>query len=98
MSSRRDSNGQIIGALCICVDASRSRDATAPGGNGQRAGGEEAEVRLVIEHANAPIFGVDASGKVNEWNLKAVEITGYTKEEVRPEPPQAPAIGIHEAL
>ena len=33
--------------------------------------------------ANAPIFGIDADGLVNEWNRKAAEITGFAKEEVR---------------
>ena len=28
-----------------------------------------------IELADAPIFGVDAHGKVNEWNQKAAAIT-----------------------
>jgi PAS domain S-box-containing protein len=32
--------------------------------------------------ANAPIFGIDTGGLVNEWNEKAAQITGYTKQEV----------------
>ena len=36
----------------------------------------------VIETANAPIFGIDANGLVNEWNRKAVEITGFSRDEV----------------
>ena len=35
-----------------------------------------AEMKMLIETANAPIIGTDASGRVNEWNRKAVEITG----------------------
>ena len=31
--------------------------------------------------ANAPIFGIDVEGDVNEWNDKTAEITGFTKEE-----------------
>ncbi|MBH37837.1 hypothetical protein CL658_02270, partial [bacterium] len=37
----------------------------------------------LIDTANAPIFGIDKKGNVNEWNQKAEEITGYSKEEVR---------------
>ena len=37
----------------------------------------------MIETANAPIFGIDISGRVNEWNRKAAEITGFDKDEVR---------------
>ena len=41
-----------------------------------------ADLKMLIETANAPIFGIDGDGKVNEWNRKAREITGYPKEEV----------------
>ena len=40
------------------------------------------EHRLLIDCADVPIFGIDADGLVNEWNRKAVQITGFTKEEV----------------
>jgi len=40
------------------------------------------ELRQLIDTANALIFGVDANGLVNEWNQKAAEITGYSKDEV----------------
>ena len=35
---------------------------------------------LLIDYANAPIFGIDWMGKLNEWNRKATEITGFPKE------------------
>lgn len=41
------------------------------------------DLRILIETANAPIFGIDVDGKVNEWNQKAASITGFGKEEVR---------------
>ena len=40
------------------------------------------ELRQFIETANAPIFGIDADGKVNEWNITAAAITGFSKDEV----------------
>jgi PAS domain S-box-containing protein len=40
------------------------------------------ELQQLIDTANAPIFGVNANGMVNEWNQKAVKITGYSKNEV----------------
>ena len=40
------------------------------------------DLTLLIDTANAPIFGIDSGGLVTEWNRKAVAITGYTKEEV----------------
>jgi PAS domain S-box-containing protein len=36
----------------------------------------------LIDGANAPIFGIDMQGKINEWNLKAAKITGFNKKEV----------------
>lgn len=35
------------------------------------------ELRLLIETANAPIFGIDQNGLVNEWNQKTVSLPGY---------------------
>jgi len=40
------------------------------------------DLSRLIETANAPIFGVDSEGQVNEWNQAAERITGYRKEEV----------------
>ena len=40
------------------------------------------ELRSFIDTANAPIFGIDAEGNVNEWNNKAIEITGFTAEDI----------------
>ena len=40
------------------------------------------ELTQLIDTANAPIFGVDIKGKVNEWNQKIEQITGFTKTEV----------------
>ena len=37
---------------------------------------------MLIESANAPIFGIDTAGRVTEWNKKAAEITGYTAQEM----------------
>ena len=32
------------------------------------------DLTLLIDTANAPIFGIEASGKVNEWNKKACHL------------------------
>ncbi|MGK0308938.1 MAG: PAS domain S-box-containing protein, partial [Urechidicola sp.] len=37
---------------------------------------------LLIDTANAPIFGIDSKGLVNEWNQTSEKITGFTKDEV----------------
>jgi PAS domain S-box-containing protein len=40
------------------------------------------ELAQLIDSANAPIFGIDSQGNINEWNLQAAKITGYKKKEV----------------
>ncbi|WP_026843752.1 PAS domain-containing protein [Brumicola pallidula] len=40
------------------------------------------ELTIFIDTANAPIFGVDAEGNVNQWNQKSAEITGFQSDEV----------------
>jgi PAS domain-containing protein len=37
------------------------------------------EYQLLLETCNAPVFGVDMDGLVNEWNQCMVEITGISK-------------------
>ena len=39
------------------------------------------ELTQLIDTANAPIFGIDANLRVNEWNQSVAKITGYDKEE-----------------
>jgi PAS domain S-box-containing protein len=40
------------------------------------------ELTQYIDTANAPIFGIDANGQINEWNQPASKITGHQKENV----------------
>lgn len=75
-STRRNVNGEIVGMLGVGQDISKMdelrtvSDAIAK------------ELRQFIETANAPIFGIDSNGMVNEWNQSSEKITGFTKEEV----------------
>ena len=39
------------------------------------------DLERLIDTANAPIFGIDREGRVNEWNRKTAQIMGYSKEE-----------------
>ena len=36
-----------------------------------------ADLARLIDTANAPIFGIDREGLINEWNDMAAKITGY---------------------
>ena len=40
------------------------------------------ELSGLIENANAPIFGTDRNGYINEWNTVTADLTGYSKNEV----------------
>ncbi|MCH7991210.1 MAG: PAS domain-containing protein, partial [Gemmatimonadetes bacterium] len=40
------------------------------------------DLARLIDTANAPIFGIDVDGRLNEWNQKAASITGYEAAEV----------------
>jgi PAS domain S-box-containing protein len=75
-STRRDADGKIIGVLGVGQDISEL-DAYRT-----RTEAIAKELRQFIETANAPIFGIDADGKVNEWNQTSEKITGFKKEEV----------------
>ncbi|MFT7675047.1 MAG: PAS domain S-box-containing protein [Gammaproteobacteria bacterium] len=40
------------------------------------------DMTQLIDTVNAPIFGIDAQGNINEWNQKSEIITGFSKTEV----------------
>ncbi|RLN98606.1 hypothetical protein BBJ28_00008324 [Nothophytophthora sp. Chile5] len=66
---RNDMHGNIVGVVGIGQDIT---DRIA----------QEHEYFRLIDTANAPIFGVDTFGCINEWNQKIEEITGYHKSAV----------------
>jgi PAS domain S-box-containing protein len=75
-TTRRDSSGRIIGVVGVGQDITELNKVLA----------EQAsianEMTQLVDTANAPIFGIDAQGKVNEWNQQAANITGFNKMEV----------------
>ncbi|ETW00225.1 hypothetical protein, variant [Aphanomyces invadans] len=66
---RNDLHGNIVGVVGIGQDIT------------DRISQEHEYFRL-IDSANAPIFGVDTNGNINEWNQKIEFITGYQKDAV----------------
>jgi PAS domain-containing protein len=75
-SCRMDYDGNIVGVVGVGQDITDLKRA-------------EKEVKHIaqdlarlIDTANAPIFGIDQKGKVNEWNAKVAQITGFSREEV----------------
>lgn len=79
-TTRRDAESNVVGAVGVAQDVTEAvqRD--------RAVAGMALELRQLIDTANAPIFGIDIDGNVNEWNRRTSEITGYTKEEAFDEP------------
>ena len=75
-TARRDASGKAMGVVGVGQDITELKKGKA---ELQRVAND---LTLLIETANAPIFGIDADGKVNEWNRKMAAITGFSKEEV----------------
>jgi len=75
ITTRRDDNGQIVGAVVA------AQDVTEAAQHDRAVAGMARELRQLMDTANAPIFGVDDTGRVNEWNDKTAEITGYGVDE-----------------
>ena len=75
-SSWLDDDGKVVGAVLLAHDITdRKRLEVDKTSLAQ-------ELQTFIDTANAPIFGIDANGLVNEWNNKSAEITGFCREEV----------------
>lgn len=79
-TTRRDTENNVVGVLVVAQDVTETIE------RDRAVAGMAAELRQLIETANAPIFGIDSDGLVNEWNRRTQEITGYAKEEAFDEP------------
>ena len=79
-ATRRDPDGKIIGVVGVAQDVTESSK------NDRAVAAMAHELRQLIDTANAPIFGIDVNGNVNEWNNMTAEITGFTKEEAYNKP------------
>jgi len=80
-TTRRDAkNNSVVGVVGVAQDVTETTQ------HDRAVAGMARELRQLIEKANAPIFGIDDRGNVNEWNEKTAEITGYTKEEALNKP------------
>jgi len=79
-TTRRDAENNVVGVVGVAQDVTEAvqRD--------RAVAGMALELRQLIDTANAPIFGIDVDGNVNEWNRRTQIITGYSKEETFDEP------------
>ena len=75
-TTRRDVSGAVIGMIGVGQDITERKQVEVEKTRVAQ------ELQTFIDTANAPIFGIDAQGLVNEWNNKAAEITSFSREEV----------------
>jgi PAS domain S-box-containing protein len=76
VTPRTDESGNFVGVLCVGQDITVRKNMEVEKMSLAQ------ELQTFIDTANAPIFGIDANGHVNEWNRKSAEITGFSREEV----------------
>ena len=74
-STRRDIIGEIAGVLFV------AEDVTEQVHHCRATAAVARELRQLVDTSNAPIFGIDTDGMINEWNEKMAEITGFAGDE-----------------
>jgi PAS domain-containing protein len=74
-TTRRDGAGNILGVVGIGQDITMRKAAEI------KLSEVAQDLTTLIDTANAPIFGIDALGRVTEWNKKASEITEFRSAE-----------------
>lgn len=80
-STRRDANNNsVVGVVGVAQDVTETTT------HDRAVAAMARELRQLIDKANAPIFGIDVRGNVNEWNEKTAEITGFRKDEALNKP------------
>ena len=75
-TTRKDVDGQVVGVIGVGQDITERKHVEVEKTRVAQ------ELQTFIDTANAPIFGIDARGLVNEWNNKAAAITGFSRSEV----------------
>jgi PAS domain S-box-containing protein len=79
-TTRMDEESNVVGVVGVAQDVTAAVERDAAARSVAR------ELRQLVDTANAPIFGIDVEGNVNEWNDKTAEITGFRKEEAMGKP------------
>ena len=72
-TTRRDVSGNVVGVIGVGQDITERKQVEVEKTRVAQ------ELQTFIDTANAPIFGIDASGLVNEWNNKAEHISGFSR-------------------
>ena len=72
---RKDKDGFVIGVIGVGQDITGSKQVNMESRMTH-------QLQVFIDTANAPIFGVGLDGLINEWNNKAVLLSGYSRDEI----------------
>jgi PAS domain S-box-containing protein len=75
ITTRRDAGGEIVGVVGFAQDVTEAVQ------HNRAVAAMARELRQLLDTANTPVFGVDTAGRVNEWNDKTAEITGFSGDE-----------------
>jgi len=75
LTPQHDMNNVVVGVVLIAQDVTEAVE------RDRKVASMALELRQLIETANAPIFGIDVHGEVNEWNTRMMTITGFSKED-----------------
>jgi PAS domain S-box-containing protein len=67
--------GNIVGVIGVAQDVTEVREQE------KKTLANARELRLFVDTANAPIFGIDVEGRVNEWNNMTAITTGFSSDE-----------------
>jgi PAS domain S-box-containing protein len=81
-----DENGELVQSRMVLVDLTELKQSEQHITELNTIRKEQESVAndltQLIDTANAPIFGIDAAGLVNEWNQRAEVLTGFDKADV----------------
>ena len=61
-TTRRDAENNIVGVVGVAQDVTEAAE------HDRAVAAMANELRQLVDTANAPIFGIDVHGNVNEWN------------------------------
>ena len=75
-TTRRDVSGAVVGMIGVGQDITERKQVES-----EKARVAQ-ELQIFMDTANAPIFGINADGLVDEWNNKLASITGIGREEM----------------
>ena len=66
LSAHRDQSGSIVGVTCMAQLVEES---------------SSSELKQLLDSANTLIFGIDAEGRINEWNQQMAHVTEISRQE-----------------